>query len=76
MIYVLIPFALWGLADMYMCYRFIRQPEVDYTAGTAWWWSAKWVFALRTKLLAPLLPFISDDLTEALNLRDKDGKIT
>jgi hypothetical protein len=76
MIYILMPLALWGLADMYMCYRFIRRPEVDYTAGVAWWWSAKWVFALKTRFLAPLLPFISKDLTEALGIRADDGEIT
>ena len=76
MAYVLIPFALWGLADMYMCYRFIRQPEVDYTAGTAWWWSSKWVFALRARVLKDILPFISKDLTEALGIRPDDGKVS
>jgi hypothetical protein len=32
------------------------------------------VFALKTRFLAPLLPFISKDLTEALGIRADDGE--
>jgi len=67
---------LWGLADMYICYRFIRKPEIDSTAGTKWWWDLKWSFASQTKALVVKLPWLSQDLTEALGIRPDDGKIT
>lgn len=68
--------ALWGLADMYVCYRMIRKPEVDWTAGTTWYWVVKWGFGSQTKRMAELLPFLSKDLTEALGIRPDDGKIS
>ncbi len=68
--------ALWGLADMYVCYRFVRKPQVDTTAGTTWYWAIKWAFASQSKAMAAKLPFMSQDLTEALGIRPDDGKIT
>ena len=76
MIYLLIPFAIWGLLDMYIAYRFIRKPEVDSTAGLTWWWSVKWSFATQTKTMAEKLPFIRKDLTEALGIRPDDNRTT
>jgi hypothetical protein len=67
---------LWGLADMYICYRFIRKPEVDYTAGVHWWWDLKWAFGSQTRIMASKLPWLSKDLTEALGIRPDDGRIT
>lgn len=76
MIYVTIPFVLWALADMYICYRLIRKPEIDHTAGVTWYWTLKWAFASQTKVMVEKLPFLSKDLTEALNIRPDDGKTT
>lgn len=76
MIWVLLPFALWGVADMYICYRFVRKPEVDSTAGVTWWWALKWSFASQTKTMVEKLPWISKDLTEALGIRPDDGETT
>ena len=75
-IVVLTFFALWGIADMYVCYRMIRKPEVDWTAGTLWYWVVKWGFGSQTKTMAKLLPFLSKDLTEALGITSEDGEIT
>ena len=76
MIYLLLPFALIGLADLYIAYRFIRKPEIDSTAGFTWYWASKWAFATQTKTMAEKLPFLSQDLTEALGIRPDDGKTT
>lgn len=69
-------FALWGLIDLYMMYRFVRKDEVDTTAGFLIWVMLKWSFASQTKLMAEKLPFISQDLTEMLGIRPDDGEIT
>lgn len=74
--WLLLPFAFWGLLDMYIAYRFIRKPQIDSTAGFTWWWSVKWAFATQTAILAEKLPFVSKDLTEALGVRRDDGEIT
>lgn len=76
MIYVLIPLALWGLADMYICYRWVRKPEVDYTAGTLTYWFTKWLSVTQSKLLAEKLGYPGQDLSEILRVRDDDQKIT
>jgi hypothetical protein len=79
MIYLLlatVPFVLWALADMYVCYRLVRKPEVDSTAGVTWYWALKWSFASQTKTMVKKLPWMSQDLTEALGIRPDDGKVT
>lgn len=76
MVYLLIPFALWGLADMYVCYRLVRKPQVDSTAGVTWYWVLKWSFASQVRVMVEKLPFLSQDLTEAMGIRGDDGDIT
>lgn len=76
MIYLLLPFVLWALADIYICYRFVRKPEVDTTAGVTWYWACKWSFASQTKLVVEKFPWLSKDLTEALGIRPDDGETT
>ena len=76
MTWLLLPFVLWGVADMYICYRFIRKPEVDYTAGTTWYWATKWAFVTQTKIMAEKLPFLRQDLTEALGIRPDNKETT
>lgn len=67
--------ALWGIADLYMLYRFRRNPEIDKTASVFIWLALKWSFASQTYRMAKLLPFLSQDLSETLGIRD-DGEIT
>lgn len=74
MVWLLLLPALWGLADMYICLRFVKKPEVDYTAGTTWYWATKWAFMSQTKLMAEKLPFLRQDLTEALGIRPDDER--
>lgn len=76
MIFLLSVLAMWALMDIYTCYRMIRKPEIDWTAGVMWYWALKWSFASQTKLMVEKLPWLSQDLTEALNIRDDDGEIT
>lgn len=76
MIYLMIPFVLWALADMYVCYRMVRKPEIDSTAGVTWYWALKWSFASQTQTMVTKLPWLSKDLTEALNIRPDDGETT
>lgn len=75
MSWILAPFAIWGLADMYICYRWVRKPEVDNTSGILVWWFTKWLSATQAKLLAEKLGYPGKDLSEILGLRD-DGKVT
>jgi len=73
--FLVIP-ALWGLADMYICYRWIRKPEVDYTAGTLTYWMTKWLSVTQSKLLAKKLGYPGQDLSEILKVKPDDGEIT
>lgn len=68
--------ALWGLADLYMLYRFRRNPQVDKTASVMIWIGLKWGFASQTRRIAEKLPFISQDLSERLGIKADDGEIT
>lgn len=79
MIWLLVPvfiLAFLGLCDLYIAYRFIRKPQIDSTAGFTWYWASKWAFATQTKTMAEKLPFLSQDLTEALGIRPDDNKTT
>lgn len=69
---IAIPF-FWGVADMLQCYKFISKKEVDYTAGVLWWWSVKHFLRTRTKELIAKLPWIGQDLSEALGLKEDDN---
>lgn len=68
--------ALIGLADCYIAYRFLRKPAIDSTAGFTWYWTAKWAFVTQTKEMVQKLPYLGKDLTEALGIRDDDGRVT
>jgi hypothetical protein len=68
--------ALWGASDLYMLYRFRRNPEVDKTASVFIWIGLKWGFASQTRRTAEKLPFISQDLSEMLGIKDDDGDVT
>lgn len=73
---ILLPLALWGLADLYMLYRFRRNPEVDKTASVFIWIGIKWGFSSQTRRIAEKLPFISQDLSEMLGIKTDDGEVT
>ena len=66
----------WGIADLYMFYRFRRGSKVDKTAALWHWISVKWCLASQTELMAEKLPFISKDLSEVVGVKDDDDKIT
>jgi hypothetical protein len=72
---ILMPFALWGLLDMYKCYRFIRKPEIDWTAGVLWWHVFTWNFASQTKAFVKKFPWLNKDLTEAFGNEEADDGI-
>ena len=76
LVFLMVLPALWGLADMYVCYRLVRKEEVDSTAGVTWYWALKWAFASQTRVMVQKLPWLSQDLTEALGIRPDDGRIT
>jgi len=67
---------LWGLADMYGCYRFARRPEYDKTASVLHWWEVKSLFATQSKAMIKKFPWLGMDLSEDRELTDEDGKIT
>lgn len=73
---VLILPALWGLGDLYCLYRFRRNPEIDKTAAFMIWIGLKWGFASQTRRIAEKLPFVSQDLSEMLGIKDDDGRVT
>ena len=73
---LMVPFVLYAVADMYVCYRMIRKPEIDRTAGVLWFWCLKWAFGSQTRRMAEILPWLSQDLTEALGIRPDDGEIS
>lgn len=73
MIYILIPLALWALVDIYICYRWVRKPEVDFTNGIFTYWATKWLCMSKSKLLAEKLGYPGKDLSEIL-LGTDDGE--
>lgn len=74
--WLLLPFALWGLADMYICYRWVRKPEIDATAGTLTFWMTKWLTVTQSRWIAEKLGYPGQDLSEILRVRPDDGKVT
>jgi hypothetical protein len=76
MIWILLPFALWGLFDIYICYRWVRKPEIDTTAGVSTYWWTKWLSVTKSKQLAEKLGYPGQDLSEALRIIPDDGEVT
>ena len=74
--YLLVLPILWGLADMYICYRWVRKPEVDFTSGALTYWFTKWLSVTQSKLLAEKLGYPGQDLSEILRVKPDDGEIT
>lgn len=72
---MVVPF-LWGCLDMYKCYRFIRKPEVDWSAGVLWWHTTTWNFASQTKAFVNKFPWVGKDLTEAFGNEEEDDGVT
>jgi len=67
---------VWGLLDMYGCYRFMRNKEVDDTAGALWWWQCKAMLTTQPRRMIKAFPWLSQDLAEHAGLRPDDGEIT
>lgn len=38
---ILLPIVVWAFADMYFCYRFVKNPDVKTWDGIKQWWSIK-----------------------------------
>lgn len=72
-VYVL---AFWGLADLYMAWRMRRSGYIDKTAFLWNWFNLKWTLASRARIVAEKLPFLKQDLTEVVGVKEDDGKIT
>ncbi len=66
LLYLLTPFTFLGLFMAYACYRFVRKPHVDTSAGTVWYMSICWSLATQTEEISERLPFVKQELTQAL----------
>lgn len=60
------PFLLLGFGMAYAGYRFARRPQVDTSAGFAWYLAMCWSLATQTEEIAEHLPFVKKELTQAL----------
>jgi len=60
--------AFWGLMDLFMAYRFSRGEGVDRSASLWNWFSLKWCLASQTARIVKVLPFISKDLSDVVEL--------
>lgn len=67
---------VWGLADMYACYRFSRTKGLDKTASVWHWFNIKSLLATQGERLIKLFPWLSKDLAEVLGVRPDDGEVT
>jgi len=70
--------AFWGLTDLYMYWRWKRKGagKIDQTASFGHWITVKWMFASQTRMMADKLPFLRQDLSEVVGLKDDDNKTT
>ena len=69
--------ALWGLADLYIAWRFLRDAEnADKTAFFFNWIAFKWAWTNQSKAIVEKLPFFQKDLTETFGIREDDGRVT
>lgn len=75
-IFIMMPFTVWGAADMYGCYRFARKPLIDFTAAILHWWEVKSLFATQYKAMVKIFPWLSMDLSEDREVTDDDDEIT
>lgn len=77
MFFFSIPMTL-GIYEMYKMYRFVRRRGkgfVDQTAGALALLMTEWALCSQPEIVAKRLPFVTEDLTEWMELRD-DGEIT
>jgi hypothetical protein len=73
---LMLPFAIWGLIDMYGCYRFGRTDGIDFTASILRWWQIKSLVATQAKRMLEKFPWLSQDLAERWGVRPDDGRVT
>lgn len=69
---------VWGVADLYIAYRFRRdnKSEKDQTAFFLNWIAFKWAWVSVSDNIVEAMPFFKKDLTETFGIRPDDGKIT
>lgn len=67
---------VWGLADMYGCYRFGRGKKIDRSASLLRWWQVKSMMATQPGRMVEKFPWLSKDLAEQWGVRDDDGEVT
>ena len=70
--------AFWGLLDLYAFLRWKKKGagKIDQTASLWHWISVKWLFASQTDIMAEKLPFIKQDMSEALGVKKDDGNVS
>ena len=68
--------AFWGLADLYMLYRMRRGGKIDQTASLWNWFNLKWCLASQTDKVVEKLPFLTQDLSEVVGVKEDDGKVS
>lgn len=70
--------AFYGLTDLYMFWRWKRKGarKIDQTASFGHWFTVKWMFASQTDLMAEKLPFIKQDLSEVVGVKEDNNKVS
>jgi hypothetical protein len=68
----------WGLADLYIAYRFRKETEgkSDQTSFLLNWFAWKWSWVNRSGIIVEKMPFFQKDLTEIFGIKEDDGKVT
>lgn len=69
---------LWGLADLYIAYRFRKETKgsADQTSFLLNWVAWKWSWVNRSGIIVEKMPFFAQDLTEIFGIKKDDGKVT
>ena len=65
-----------GVLDVYAMLRFRKNNGIDRTAIMGNWISLKWMLASRTDELLEKLPWLGQDLSEVLGVKEDDGQVT
>ena len=63
-----------GMLDLYAMNRLRKNNGIDKTAIYGNWINLKWMFASRSEKLLKAFPFLGQDLSELLGLKEDDGK--
>ena len=71
---VFVLLAVWGLIDILTMLRFRKSHKIDKSAIMGNWFNLKWMFVTRKDELAEKLPWLGQDLSEVLGVKEDDGK--